>query len=332
MPSPDAPAQLDLFRERLPRKPYCSDNATASMIRTTAHAVRQRYIQHNPPHLICWLIFDLDHRNAFHQWSDAGLPPPAWIALNKDDDAEVDSDGIPYMPGHVAYGIRAPVARSDAARTQPIRYAAAIEHAYRVRLQSDEGYAGLITKNPLHQDWDVWTPANSDGIYELAELAEGVPHLPSAKELQEQNKGKTHGLGRNCRLFDDLRGWAYREIRKYWRPGGVNAWHEAVLRKAERLNNFPEPLPFSEVKATAKSVAKWTWRNLTPQGLEDLIARTHTPELQSARGQQKGKKKRDAHIEQVLQMKAQGYSHRQIGLAVDVRHQTIGNWLKSEGG
>ncbi|PSU45188.1 hypothetical protein C9J12_23570 [Photobacterium frigidiphilum] len=43
--------------------------------------------------------------------------------------------------------------------SEPIRYAAAIQSAFMQRLQADEGYAGLITKNPLHPHWqtECWT-------------------------------------------------------------------------------------------------------------------------------------------------------------------------------
>ncbi|WP_420912079.1 primase C-terminal domain-containing protein, partial [Acidithiobacillus caldus] len=38
---------------------------------------------------------------------------------------------------------------------------------------------------------------------------------------------------------------------------------------------FQRPLPHSEVKAIAKSFATWTWKQITPQGLRELIERTH---------------------------------------------------------
>ncbi|WP_442478233.1 replication initiation protein [Vibrio thalassae] len=40
-----------------------------------------------------------------------------------------------------------------------MRYAAAIESAMIERLKADRGFAGLLTKNPLHPHWqnEFWT-------------------------------------------------------------------------------------------------------------------------------------------------------------------------------
>jgi hypothetical protein len=52
--------QLDLFTpERWPKKPYCSDDKSAKWIRQLKTAIKQPYIQANPPHLRVWMIFDL---------------------------------------------------------------------------------------------------------------------------------------------------------------------------------------------------------------------------------------------------------------------------------
>jgi hypothetical protein len=51
-------------------------------------------------------------------------------------------------------------------------------------------------------------------------------------------------------------------VRTYKRNGAsFQAWHGAVMSQAEGLNRFEVPLTYPEVLATAKSVAKWTWRH-----------------------------------------------------------------------
>lgn len=75
--------------DRLPLKPYCSNNKTASNIRTLKTALGCSHIQFNPTHLLCWLVFDLDFdgravqldRAAYH-YEDVGAPAPNIIVIN----------------------------------------------------------------------------------------------------------------------------------------------------------------------------------------------------------------------------------------------------------
>ncbi|CAG23627.1 hypothetical RepA protein [Photobacterium profundum SS9] len=94
--------------------------------------------------------------------------------------------------------------------SEPIRYAAAIQSAFMQRLQADEGYAGLITKNPLHPHWqtECWT---EDG-YSLDYLTDFV----DIRNHPKTGRGAS-GLGRNSDTFDNVRHWAYTAIREYWR-------------------------------------------------------------------------------------------------------------------
>ncbi|MBO0216417.1 primase C-terminal domain-containing protein, partial [Vibrio sp. Vb2880] len=74
------------------------------------------------------------------------------------------------------------------------------------------------------------------------------------------------GLGRNCELFDSVRQWSYKAIREYWAPNYKRKWNAAVYDKVESTNShFNAPLPVSEVKAIAKSIANWTYREFTPE-------------------------------------------------------------------
>uniref|UniRef100_UPI001555E025 primase C-terminal domain-containing protein n=1 Tax=Halomonas hibernica TaxID=2591147 RepID=UPI001555E025 len=79
-----------------------------------------------------------------------------------------------------------------------------------------------------------------------------------------------YGLGRNCTLFEKLRQWAYKAIRQGWPD--ADRWYEAVLTRARAYNDFDAPLPDSEVKATARSVAKWTHCNLSSSGFSQWQA------------------------------------------------------------
>ncbi|WP_087724190.1 replication initiation protein [Pandoraea sp. PE-S2T-3] len=246
--------QMHLFKSSLPYRPWATDDL-ASGIRILGReaAARRRYVQPNPPALRTWIVFDVDRAGAAHAWEDANVAPPSWIAVNPAN-----------AHAHLAYGLEVPVVTSDAGRLDPLRYAAAVEAGYRRALGADRSYAGLMCKNPLHPDWRVlW---GREDRYDLPELAEWLPVLPKPEKRAEAS-----GLGRNVSLFDALRRWAYRTRRSF--PGTAEQWAVAVLDRSELLNaDFATPLPFGEVKATAKSVAKWTWKHTTAEGFSQWQA------------------------------------------------------------
>ena len=63
-----------------------------------------------------------------------------------------------------------------------------------------------------------------------------------------------------------MRHWSYKAIREFWAPNYKRDWNSAVYDHVEALNaQFKMPLPVSEVKAIAKSIANWTYREFTPQ-------------------------------------------------------------------
>jgi hypothetical protein len=253
-----------IYQARLPRRPYCSDDLSRGLvIRHTATALRYRHIQPNAPLETAWLVFDVDYVGAAFAWEKVNLPPPTLTVSNPKNGH-----------AHLFYGLNTPVGMSDAARDAPIRYAAAVQAAFLAKLCADPGYAGHIAKNPFHNAWSaLWV----QHLYDLGELAEYV-ELPKRHVQRE-----VLGLGRNCTLFDELRAWAYQGVREYKRNGATaDQWHRAVLGQAEKLNAFPVPLSFSEVKAVAKSIAKWTWRNFSDAAFSAI---------QSARGKRGGRPK-----------------------------------------
>lgn len=211
-------------------------------------------------------MFDLDYAGAALAWEKAHLPPPTLTVTNPENGH-----------AHLLYGLFTPVVMSDAARDAPIRYAAALQAALLAKLCADPGYAGLIAKNPFHEAWNTqWLQQ----LYTLGDLAEYVS-LP--KRLPKRSELAGVGLGRNCTLFDELRAWAYQWVREYQSNDASTAqWHSAVLGQAERLNAFDLPLAFNEVKAVAKSVARWTWLHFSDAAFSAL---------QSVRGKRGGRPK-----------------------------------------
>ena len=238
--------QLDLF-ETLPNKPYCTDELGVTYIRPKSSAIKKKYLQVNQPKLVTYLAFDIDRQGGVLSWYDNDLPAPYWTSKNPENGH-----------AHIAYRLKVPFCTSDIAHSEPIRYAAAIQSAMTERLKADRGFAGLLTKNPLHSHWknEFWTEYE----YTLDELADYLDLKGHPLRGSESS-----GLGRNCELFDNTRQWAYRAIREFWAPNYKRKWNAAVYDKVESTNSqFNVPLPVSEVKAIAKSIANWTYREFTP--------------------------------------------------------------------
>lgn len=300
------PVQHGLFTARLPRRAYATDTLSSGIrLLPAAVAIQKRHIQANPPTSACWLLFDVDRPDAALRWEDVGLPAPTWVARNP-------TNGH----AHLAYGLSVPVATSDAARAGPLRLAAAIQAAYVVQLGADVHYAGLITKNPLHPSWQVtWHCRGEHDLYALHDLAEFVT-------LGRKTAPETLGaLGRNCALFDALRLWAYKAVRAYFKPGGMADWQAAVHAHARAHNTFTTPLPEPEVRAIARSVAKWVWQRFSPA---EFRAK------QGKRGRRKGEAVRVALLPVVHQLRAEGLSLRVVAAEVGVSYQTVLNWLNRD--
>ncbi|KEQ11268.1 hypothetical protein GZ77_26320 [Endozoicomonas montiporae] len=250
---PERKDSVDRFYELAPDKPYCTDDkASGLIIRSKDYAFARSYIQHNTIAMCHWLTFDQDHDN-LTQWEDACLPQPNLIVRNLNN-----------RKAHVSYAIES-VCTSDAAYPKPMAYAQAIQEAYCERLQADPGYTGLITKNPLHEDWHLWELHSK--VYKLGELADYVELKRRYWTRKRAVNYEHYGLGRNCALFHRLRYWAYDWVTYHRDEQGTTyvEWMQIVLVKAESYNDFPQPLPYGEIKSTAKSVGKWVWTEFFPK-------------------------------------------------------------------
>jgi len=331
---------LKPFFDHAPHRPYCTNRLDQGLqVLPLRHATAYRYLQANGPAQVWTIIIDVDHDIAAQasgqDWTMGG-PEPNAIVLNPQNGH-----------GHALVYLAAGVTRTSAGRLAPLRYLAAVERGLCLAYGGDPAYSGLITKNPASKAWQ--TVERHGKLWTLGDLAAALDLSAANAKTFTPEPGEAYGTGRNVNIFDATRHWAYKAIRDYWGPDGLPRWQEAVLEHVEALNKrFPAPLPYSEVKAIAKSVAGWTWKRTTPDGLRDLIERTHTPEQQRERGRKggmaatnqaeiaplggkaSGEARRAAREQEratARLMRAQGMTQQAIADALSVPQQTVSYWL-----
>lgn len=310
---------LDLFDDagRWPRRPYCSDNLDAGVkIRSLKAAVLCPYIQANPPNLRVWMLFDIDRPGGGIAWEDANLPPPSWAAVNRQN-----------RHAHLSWGLTAPVlVDSPDLRQHPLRYLCAVEAAFRIALEADPGFTGLITKNPAHPLWLVLRGGML--AYALGDLARWVD-LP---KYAPKRKPEEVGLGRNVTVFDWLRHKAYREVRA-WKAIKIRGiwveWLQYLYGKSlERNGDLARPMDSRECWHIAKSVSRWVWKDFDVEASDQRFR-----QLQMWRGERGGKasglarmaKTEDKRATACL-MAAQGRGTSEIAAELGVDRRTIQRW------
>ncbi|WP_270809411.1 LuxR C-terminal-related transcriptional regulator [Aeromonas sp. QDB58] len=194
----------------------------------------------------------------------------------------------------------------------------------------------MITKNPLHDDWlTIWHHSEA---FPLDYLAEFCPDADLAA-YSRRSRNEASGLGRNVTLFDEVREWAYSAVRAYWRPNGYEAWADAVRAACESANTFGleqgGPLPVSEIKATAKSVARWVWNRFTPAGFSQVQAHRGAKggriggKVSKGGGRPRNSGRAAELLPEVLRLKAMGYSNRDIAEELGIGSASVSRYLSN---
>lgn len=316
------PTAFAPIAERFPRRPYVSDNLSYTTVRALHQAVGWRYVQYDPPAYHHVLVVDYDAKDdkalpALEVWRAAGLPTPTWVACTPDTPR-----------GHLAWALSTPVCGTSLARLGPLQYLAAIEQAYRDAIKGDDGYAATLTKNPVHQSWQVhWLDSTLRSLDELAAAVE----LPKPSRRKPIEMAPITALGRKVGTFEAVRKWAYSSVPQYWEEGET-AWYQAVREQVEAVNrSFSEPLPESHRRSISKSIAKWVWRRFTPLSKHQLVVATHQPAVQAMRGRLKGAAVREQHMATALARLEAGESAEAIGKELGVTARTLLNWRQRSG-
>lgn len=230
------------------------------------------YIEVNQRDRIYHLVMDLDADDAILDWYDSRIPffPSYFVGQRK--------KGRIVRP-HAVIKLRIPV-KTDSAKQ--MRLLQVLKNRIFDLLSEAGGPDGYNdrrmpprTKNPRHRAWSVqvgdpreWT------LYELRDALD----LPALEDLDDEDRIVTRAkhsyyfdqdradLGRNCNLFERLRGAVYAQKAV---AHSMQDLHNFALDLARDLNDehhADNPLPWRAVKATAWSVARWTWLHYTGSG------------------------------------------------------------------
>jgi hypothetical protein len=298
-----------LYIQRFPWHAFATDDLTRGLKMYPAErALQKAIVQHNAKHSVGWIVYDIDRPESAELLVDDKIPAPNLAIFN-------ETNGH----GHFVYGLEAPVHNYEGASAKALRYLGAVDVAMTHLLGADPGYSKLLSKNPFHDRWT--TVVYRHALYDLDELAD---YLDLKRYQDRRRRLPDVGHGRNCTLFERLRRWAYRERRQPYLSEEM--FLEAVRNHALVLNqDFSPPLPHSEVRATAKSVARWTWRNMSPKDFTNWAdARRERSKFVR---QEKALQLRTAIAETARQCPA--LTQEDIAMMYGVTQQTVSNHLRA---
>lgn len=276
----------------LPFYPFAANDLAHGIYRMPRpDALERRYIEANPRALSNLLVVDVDEPDAaIRALSATGSHPMPNLIV------ETPRNGH----AHVVWLLREAFTRTEYARRKPLLYAAAVTEALRRAVDGDIGYSGLMTKNPIHPDWDThWLHTEPRT---LAELEAGLGrHMPSARwQHTKARRDDPIGLGRNCAIFRAASTWATRPglMRDYLPTHDSTGLELAIHSEVHTLNAaYSEPLPHSEARAIAASIHRWitTRSRIWKDGIVVYEATLST--IQSARGRRMTEHRQAAIVE-----------------------------------
>jgi hypothetical protein len=266
-------------------------------------------------------VLDLDYESALSEilYSLDGVPMPNFVAENPQNGRL-----------HAFFELKTPIYTTDASRQKPIMLANAVYLRLRELFNADVGYSGLISKNPMHEQWRTYSIRKSP--YSLNELSSKLDiDWNEAKKVPKQDEAV--GLGRNCYIFHTARHWAYVEIRKY-RGKAYNVWLQGVIDHCLKLNEgMTESMEYNEIKGIAKSISRYCWKKDAYCYQEFIDRQSRKGRLggiksNSSNGGYARSQKYDEKRILALNLKKKGASSTEISMQVGVTTRTLRNWFK----
>jgi hypothetical protein len=307
-------------------KVWCTDGFEFGVIEQPKHvALAKKHIQINPHHAKAWMSFDVDRAGAAFAFDDLHIEPTLTVInpINK----------------HAHHHIRLnkPVFMADA---KAMAYYNDVRKALAFVLRADLSYSGFVTKNPLSHHHHALNSLETRAIaYELHDLVEALPC--SVGELVKEadrlkQKQIESGIGRNCYLFDELRAWAYNNVRHY--RENPSSWLYDMQAQALLMNNAHGlPLGDSELQGIVRSVGRYVCPN-SHKDKQHAKAFSDTQKCRAIIGVEHGNLDKanaarlafneDKQVTARL-LSAQGKSARAIAGELGIHYSTVSRWLKN---
>lgn len=308
------------FYDSLPKRPYATDDFDYGVqIHSKKNAIKKKHLSLNHKHITQWVTFDIDRNGAVADllYDTTGVQTPNLVVENP-------ANGH----AHFLYKLQTPVYRSENASIKPINYLSAIYTEMRGLLGADTAYTGLISKNPMHRHWR--TQELHQEPYTLQELARNLDLDSKVVRSAKISADEAYYEGRNVKLFNDLRSWAYVTVRDY-RGKTYEQWLQACIDRCMQFNGMlVHMLGYGEVKQISKSVSKFTWKNDGYCYQEFIDRQTRLGKLGASKGGAKRSAGYDPLREQAVALFADGAKKKDIALELGVSDRTIRNWLNSE--
>ena len=240
------------------KKIRCCNQFYNQKILLADQALDYKYIQFNYKNPQ-WLIFDIDNQPTCpeeitkeQEEHPLALPIATLITRNK----KSGNSHYLYKLSHYI----------NSSNPKELKYYKDVQKKMSIYLNADSSYNHQLTQNPLHPQFETYW---HDEAYDLYDL--NLDFISLSKDTKKSIFDTKSDMGRNCYIFNEIRHLSYRTKRKYT---DFDRFHNFILTSCEQLNNkLTYPLPYSEIKATAQSIARWTWNNytgLTKRGRDSL--------------------------------------------------------------
>lgn len=262
--------ELNIFNSLLMNKVKVSNKDYYQIIRPKNQASQYSHIQYNHLSGSNYIAIDIDN-DIFNTLEETNLKPNIVVANSSNNKA------------HCFFRLNSFVGTTENSRMKPQKALRLLTHSMNNDLDGDKGFNGMQAKNPLHDDFRVFS--YSSKAYDFDELFDNIPdkHIYIYKPEIIETKEAVESPGRNCYLFEVIRFFSYK---LKWKCSDYDQFFNQVQDFAIRANdNLTDPIGYREISSIVKSISNFTWSKYTGgdeknRGVLELSLKGHNLTLQ----------------------------------------------------